>query len=87
LLDPGVDERHSKQEASSMTLSLTEYGERIQLDGMAPEIILIVEVMKCIKHVHEDDLPRILDGLVAEFGTVENAVEAVKSGMVEFEED
>ena len=70
-----------------MTLRLTEYGERIQPDGVEPGKILIVEVMKGIKHVYEDDLYRILDGLVAEFGTVENTIEAVKSGMVEFEED
>jgi hypothetical protein len=35
-----------------------------------------------------DIRPRgILDGLVAEFGTVEKAIEAVKSGMVSFDED
>jgi hypothetical protein len=54
------------------------------LDGLAPETMLVMEIMTRLKHVREDNLADLCLKLIARCGSAENAITAVKAGIVGF---
>jgi hypothetical protein len=73
-------------ETEQERLEITPSGRRAVTDGLPPESVLMLEVMKRLGEVEEQALYDVLDSLVEEFGSAENAAVAVKSGRVGFEE-
>jgi hypothetical protein len=67
---------------------VTEIGMRPgAADGMDPELLLMLEVCKRLELASEDNLIDLCMKLERDFGSVENAIVAVKSGRVQFEVD
>jgi hypothetical protein len=55
------------------------------LDGMHPEDILLMEILARVKSIDEDNLDKLAEELVAEYGSPENAIEAIKCRKAWFE--
>jgi hypothetical protein len=70
---------------------LTRRGRNAHFDGLSPIAILGIEIMRRLDRGRGDfDLENIADlieQLVARYGSIENAIAAVKCGRVGFEKD
>jgi len=70
-------------------VKLTSKGQKVCLDGASPEAILIVEIMKRLpgEVAQLGNLHALAAEIVADYGgSVENAVTAIKSGLIQFRE-
>lgn len=63
-------------------VKITKKGKNAHLDGLEPELILIVEVCKRLDRVTEDNLADLCEQLTHKYGSAENAVIAFKPGAV-----
>jgi hypothetical protein len=68
-------------------VTLTRRGLRMLragLDGFSAEDVLTLEVMSRIKYGREKNIDDLVDELIRRFGSAEDAVVALKCGLVHF---
>ena len=65
-------------------LKITKRAEKMPLDGMPPDMVLAVEVFRRIKRATEKNADCLCERLVGEYGSVKNAITAIRSGDVQF---
>src|SRR5215510_10753687 len=69
------------------TFRITDKGRTMNLDGEDLRLILVVEVANRLEHFIEENLWDLCEELTQKYGSVENAVVAVKSGLARFAVD
>jgi hypothetical protein len=65
---------------------LTQRGRRAHLDGLAPESILMMEILRRIgEPMDEANVIDLTVNLIDRYGSPEDAITALKCGQVDFE--
>jgi hypothetical protein len=71
-------------------VKLTRRGQkalRAGLDGLSLGATLLMEIMARVKYAPLDNVADLADQLIERYGSIENAIVAIKSGIVGFEPD
>jgi hypothetical protein len=73
-----------------MDVRLTRRGRRalkVGIDGLSLDTTLALEIMGRVQHATIENVTEMMAELVQRYGSVEDAIVAVKSGFVGFEMD
>ena len=66
-------------------LRLTKRGKTASLDGLHPETVLLMEIMKRLGRATDGNVQDLFDELLQHYGSAEAAIMAIKSGEIGFE--